>query len=84
VECRSTIWGIAGYTLPALFFPVTPYHIGLPPFYAGAKVSVKLNYIKINTRSSVLNFSSDCDEIWYRDRLDLGEEDRVTFCREKR
>jgi len=31
-----------------------------------------------------LNRPSDCDEIWYRDRLDLGGEDRLLFCREKR
>jgi len=30
-----------------------------------------------------LNRTSDCDEIWYRDRLDFGGKESCTFCREK-
>jgi len=29
--------------------------------------------------NAFLNRSSDCDEIWYRDILDLGEEDILHF-----
>jgi len=48
------------------------------------KIIGTIIYIYINHKNcfyvlyAFLNRSSDCDEIWYRDRLDLGE-DRPHF-----
>jgi len=47
------------------------------------KRTKKSIYIKINVNLSVfytfLNHSTNCNCIWYRDRLDLWEEDRLIY-----